>query len=119
MSIEGIPLEYFSTLPETDINSTTPSRPRHSVFLSFLSDDNKQDVATTTAHSKLLISLLENQQVLTTSLITIWENTNGFVEQYRFATALYLMSVMSQTYSIIIDRGISAPGQGEISGRWT
>ena len=51
--------------------------------------------------------------MLTTSLSTIWENTDGCAKQYRCASALYLMSVMSQTYSIIIDRGISAPGHGK------
>ena len=44
---------------------------------------------------------------------TIWENTDGCVEQYRCASALYLMSVMSQYYSVIIDRGISATGHGK------
>ena len=40
------------------------------------------------------------------------ENTDGCVEQYICASSLYLMSVMSQCYSVIIDRGISAPGNG-------
>ena len=48
-----------------------------------------------------------------TSLSTIWENTDGCSEKYRCASELYLMSVMSQCYSIIIDRGISAPGNGK------
>ena len=113
MSIEGIALEHVSAATQADINSSTLSRPRHAVFHSFLSDDRKEDAATTTAHSKLFISLLKNKQVLTTSLSTIWENTDGCAEQYRCASALYLMSVMSQTYSIIIDRGISAPGHGK------
>ena len=43
------------------------------------------------------------------ALSKIWENTNGRAEQYRCATALYLMSVLSQRHSIIFDRGISAP----------
>ena len=60
-----------------------------------------------------MISLLKNKQVSTTSLSTIWENTDGCAEQYRCASALYLMSVMSQTYSIIIYRSISAPGHGK------
>ena len=68
MSIEGIALENFSAAPQEDINSTTPSRQRHAVFHHFLSDYRKQDAATTTAHSKRLISLLKNKQVLTTSL---------------------------------------------------
>ena len=83
------------------------------MFHYFLSDDRKQDAATTTAHRKLLISLLKNKQVSTTSLSTIRENSNVCAEQYRCASALYLMSVMSQTYSIIIDCGISAHGHGK------
>ena len=60
-----------------------------------------------------MISLLKKKQLLGTSLSTIWENTDGCAEQYRCASALYLMSVISQTYSIIIDRGISALGHGK------
>ena len=32
VSIEGIPLKYFSSLPQTNINSTIPSRQRHALF---------------------------------------------------------------------------------------
>ena len=44
---------------------------------------------------------------------TIWENTDSCAEQYICASELYLTSVMSQCYSVIIDRGISAPGHGK------
>ena len=71
VSIEGISLEHFSAAPQADINSSTPSLQLHAVFHSFLSDDSKQDAATTTSHRKQLISLLKNKQVLTTSLSTI------------------------------------------------
>ena len=47
VSVEGIALEDFSAVLQTNINSTTPSRQRHGVFHSFLSDDRKQDAATT------------------------------------------------------------------------
>ena len=40
----------FSTLPNTGINSSTKSCPRNLVFHYFLSDDSKQDAATTTFH---------------------------------------------------------------------
>ena len=79
-------------------------------FTIFLSDDSKQYAATTTAHSKKVISFIKEKKVMTTSLIRIWENTDVCAKQYRCASALYLMSVMSQCYSIIIDRGISSPG---------
>ena len=73
----------------------------------------KQDASNTTAYSKRLISFLKYKKVLTRSLSKIWENTDGCSEQCRFSSALYLMSVMSQCYSIIIDWGISAPGNGK------
>ena len=57
MSIEGIALEHFSALPKTGINASTQLFPRHAVFHYFLSDDNKQDSATTASHSKRLIEL--------------------------------------------------------------
>ena len=113
MYIEGITLEHFSAVPKIDINPTTPSRQHHAVFHSFLSDDSKQDAATTTKHSNILISLIKDKKILKISLSKIWENTDGCSEQYRCASALYLMSVMSQCYSIIIDRGINAPGHGK------
>ena len=83
------------------------------MFNYFLSDYSKQDAATTTAHSKRLISFLKEKTILTTSLSKIWGNNDGCAKQYRFASAMYLMSVMSQFYSIIIDLGISAPRHGK------
>ena len=46
-------------------------------------------------------------------LSTIWENTDGCADKYRCASALYLMSVLSQRHSIIFYWGISAPGHGK------
>ena len=62
MSIEGIALEHFSSVPQADTKSSTISRQRHAVFHSFLSEDSKQDAATTTAHIKRLISLLKDKK---------------------------------------------------------
>ena len=59
MNIEGIALEHFSALPQTEINSTTEPCPRHAAFHSFLSYDSKQDAATTTSHRNCLIELLK------------------------------------------------------------
>ena len=109
----GIILEHLIALTQTNINSTTPSRQRHAVFHSYLSGDIKQDASTTTAQSKSLISLLKDKKVLTSHLSTIWDNADGYAEQYRCASALYLMSVMYHCYSVIVDRGISAPGRGK------
>ena len=62
MSIEVIALEHFIAVPQTNLNSTTPSRQRHAVFHSFLSDDSKHDAVATTAHSKGLISLFKEKK---------------------------------------------------------
>ena len=113
VSIEGITLEHFSAVTQVGINLSPISRQRYAAFHSFLSDYSKQDSATTTAYSKRLISFLKDKKLLTTSLSTIWENTDGCDEKYRCASALYLMSVISQCYSIIIDRGTSSPGSGK------
>ena len=77
--------------------------------LFFFFNDSKQDSATTTTHSKLFIELLKKHKVLTSTLSKIWENTDGFSEQYICASALYLMSVFSQCNSIITYLGISIP----------
>ena len=61
MYIEGIALGIFSAVPQTNLNSATPSCQRHAVFQYFLSDDRKQYAATTTAHRKLLILLLKEK----------------------------------------------------------
>ena len=55
VSTEGIVSKYFSALPEADINSTTPSYQRHTVFHYLLSDNRKQDAATTTSNRKHFI----------------------------------------------------------------
>ena len=60
VSIEGILLDHFNELPQTEINASKKSCPRHAVF-NFFPDDRKQDSATTTAHVKYLIELLKNK----------------------------------------------------------
>ena len=59
VSIEDITLKHFSELPQTEIKSSTETCPQHAVFCSFLSDDIKQDSATTTVHSNRFIELLK------------------------------------------------------------
>ena len=59
LNIEGIALENFSALSQTEINSFTKVCPRHTVFHSFLSDHSKKDAATITPHSKSLIELFK------------------------------------------------------------
>ena len=72
MTKDVIELEQFSALPQAYINSSTLSLQCHAVFHSFLSDDSKQDSATTTRYRKRLVSLLKDKKLLTALLSTIW-----------------------------------------------
>ena len=55
---------------------------------------------------------MENHKCLGPGVSTIWENTDGCDEFYRCATALYALSILSQSYNIVIESGIIAPGHG-------
>eukprot|EP00957_Ditylum_brightwellii_P183226 13956607-Ditylum_brightwellii.AAC.1 len=41
---------------------------------------------------------------------TMWQATEGCAKQYRCATAKYLLSLISVSFNIIIDRAVRAPG---------
>ena len=43
---------------------------------------------------------------------TVLEDTDRCAKQYRCALAIYLMTVFSSSYGIIMDRAINAPGHG-------
>ena len=64
-------MENLSALPHTEMKSFTKACLRHAVFHSFLSDDRKQDDATTTKYIIILTELLKEQKVLTSTSITI------------------------------------------------
>ena len=43
---------------------------------------------------------------------TVWEETNGCDNQYMCALDMYLMTVLSSLYGVIMDREINALVQG-------
>ena len=61
VSIEGISLKLFNALPKSIINASTKLCPSHAVFNSFLSNDSKQDSATTAPHRKRFIEILKEK----------------------------------------------------------
>ena len=79
---------------------------RYAVFHFPPSDYRKQDAATTYEHSKLIIELLQNRTVFLSDMSTIWGNMDGFSEKFRCVIALYLLSMLSHAYNIIIDLGV-------------
>ena len=73
------------------------------------SNDSKHDSTTTFSHSNHIIELLKQRIIMSNTLSKIWVNTYGCAYHYRCSTAFYLMSMLPQAFSVIIDRGISAP----------
>ena len=45
-------------------------------------------------------------------LSMLWVNTYGCAEQYQCAMELFLLSMLSKAFYVIIRPGISAPGHG-------
>ena len=42
----------------------------------------------------------------------VWGDTNGCAKKYRCELDIYLMTVLSYSYGIIMDRAINAPVHG-------
>ena len=43
----------------------------------------------------------------------MWDQTDGCVKQYRCSIAYYLMSYLSKSYQIVLDRAVDTPGHGK------
>ena len=74
-----------------------------------LSDSKLQNAATTTAHLyTLLAKVFEKKQMIRGR--TRWDQTHGCAKQYRCSIAYYLMSYLSKSYQIVLDRAVDTPG---------
>ena len=83
------------------------------MFHLFLSDYSKQDSATTSAHSKHMLQLLQHRNILRITRRNKWENIYLFAYQSRCAIAFYLLSMLSHAHDIIIDLGVGSPVYGK------
>ena len=43
----------------------------------------------------------------------MWDQTDGCANQYRCSIAYYLMSYLSKSYQIVLDRAVDTPGHGK------
>ena len=43
----------------------------------------------------------------------MWDQTDGSAKHYRCSIAYYLMSYLSKSYQIVLDRAVDTPGHGE------
>ena len=54
-----------------------------------------------------------DSRILVCGMSTVWEYTDGCAKQYRFSLAVYLITALSSSYDIIMDRSINTPGHGD------
>ena len=83
-----------------------------SEFHSYISDENEQDECDSYAHMFHLLKKFFYSGILVCGMSTVREDTNGCAKQYRCDLDIYLMTVLSYSYDIIIDCAINAPGHG-------
>ena len=63
-----------------------------------------------------LISIHYFQKFLRKKMVrgrTTWDQTDGCAKKYRCSIAYYLMSHLSTSYQIVIDRSVDTPGYGK------
>ena len=81
-------------------------------FYLHLSDSKLQNAATTTDHlHTLLAKVFEEKQMIRGG--TMWYQTDGCAKHYRCSIAYYLMSYLSKSYKIVLDRAVDTPGHGK------
>ena len=98
-----IAIEYFPT--SIDIGKNEEKYEFHS----YISDYNEQDARDSHAHMVHIFKTFLESVRLVSGISTVWEDTYGCAKQYRCALGVYLITVMSYSYVIIIDRAINAP----------
>ena len=101
-------MEHFNSTTYTEVAAEPQSQKWNTVFQSFLSNYIKQVSSTTASHRKGNISMLKQCNIFPSKLSTLLENTYCCAKHYICATALYLFSVLSQYFYVIIDYGVSA-----------
>ena len=96
-------------LPKIDISSIKSSRQRHAVF-HYFSLTIAERMLPILLHTTSVWFHRSKRKIIDNIIDYNLGETDGCAKQYRCTSKLYLVSVMSQCYSIIIDWGIGAPG---------
>ena len=111
VSIEGVVLEHFHALPQIEIKPSKHHVHEIQCFIHFCWTRTNKMLPLLRHTSIVWFNCLKNKKT-DVNIKYNMGNTDGCTEQYRCASALYLMSVLSQRHSIIIDWVIIAPGHG-------
>ena len=64
-------------------------------FHSNLSDESDQDYITTATHLRILTQFTITKWMKSKLLTTMWDNTYGCANQYRFASDIYLLTCIA------------------------
>ena len=51
--------------------------------------------------------------ILVSGMSTVWDGTDGCAKKYRCSLGIYLMTVLSFSYGVIMDCANNAPGHGK------
>jgi hypothetical protein len=103
MMLEGCSVEFFSL----ELDKHTKE------FHSHLSDDCKQNAATSFENMKNVLHDLRERGVLRENVTVVYDNTDGCCSQYRCATSVFLLTLLSSMFKVCIDRLVHAPGHGK------
>ena len=77
-----------------------------------LSNSKLQNSATTIAHLYTLLANVFEKKIIIRGR-TMWDQTYGCANKYRCSIAYYLMSYLSTSYQIVLDRSVDTPGHGK------
>ena len=84
-------------LAASQVNADKPTR---MAFHSHISDDSRQDAATTHAHMLIMIGFIRTIELLDGHVL--WDDTDGCGKQYRCGTALQLLSQIAFSEGITV-----------------
>ena len=101
--MEGIAVEYYPTSIGTGNNEET------SEFHSYISDDNEQDSCDSRVHMVHILKIFLESGKIVSGMSKVWEDTDGCENQHMCDLVIYLMTVLSSSYGIIMHRAINAP----------
>ena len=82
-------------------------------FHSHLSDDAAQCAATSFENMYVVLNHFKEKGLLHENSTVIYDHTDGCTCQYRCATAVYFLSMLSFMFKVTIDQMIHAPSHGK------
>ena len=101
--MEGIAVDYF---PNTEnlVNKET----KYELHL-YIIDENEQYSYDSNAHMVNLFKKYIDFGLLVSGLSIVWKDTCGYTKQYKCDLTIYLMTLFSYLYGIIMNHEINAP----------